>query len=131
MRPAAAAQTGAYDSGFESFCAAAASGANVVPLYQRILSDQLTPVMAYRCLVAENDVNAPSFLLESVVNGDQQGRYSFVGAMPAMEIVASQSKVTVLNHIAGTRRVTTEDDPMDVSSLILLLLLRRHRVRCL
>lgn len=72
--------------------------------------------MAYRCLVKENDVNAPSFLLESVVNGDQQGRYSFVGAMPAMEIIATRNKVTVLNHEAGTRRATQEDDPMEVSN---------------
>lgn len=87
-----------------------------MPLFRRLLSDQLTPVMAYRCLVKENDVDAPSFLLESVVNGDQQGRYSFVGAMPAMEIIATKNKVTVLNHAEGTRRVTHENDPMDVSA---------------
>ncbi|GBF95005.1 anthranilate synthase component [Raphidocelis subcapitata] len=102
------------DAEFESFCAASAAGANVVPLYRRLLSDQLTPVTVYRCLVKENDVNAPSFLLESVVNGDQTGRYSFVGAMPALEVVATQSRVTVLNHAAGTRRVTEEEDPLDV-----------------
>eukprot|EP00877_Chromochloris_zofingiensis_P010616 jgi/Chrzof1/5808/Cz16g16180.t1 len=101
------------DDEFSRFCAAA-QGANIVPLYQRIFSDQLTPVLAYRCLVKENDVNAPSYLLESVVNGDQQGRYSFVGAMPAMEVISSKSKVTVLDHIHGTRRVTQEADPMDV-----------------
>jgi len=55
---------------------------DIIPLYQRIFSDQLTPVLAYRCLVEENDINAPSFLLESVVNGNQQGRYSF-GRRPA------------------------------------------------
>ncbi len=50
----------------------AAAGTNLVPLFQRILSDHLTPVLAYRCLVAEDDRAAPSFLFESVVNGDQQ-----------------------------------------------------------
>lgn len=39
-----------------------------------------------RCLVRDGDTEAPSFLFESVVNGDQQGRYSFVGAMPAKEV---------------------------------------------
>ncbi|KAI8471172.1 MAG: ADC synthase [Monoraphidium minutum] len=112
---AAGAAPAAADDGFAAFAAAAASGANVVPLYQRILCDQLTPVTAYRCLVKENDIEAPSFLLESVVNGDQQGRYSFVGAMPAMEIVATKGKVTVLNHLAGTRRVTEEDDPLEAA----------------
>lgn len=71
----------------------AASGANLVPLYRRIFSDQLTPVQAYRCLVGPGDMEAPSFLLESVTNGDQQGRYSFVGAMPALEVVAKGHKV--------------------------------------
>jgi len=71
----------------------AATGANLVPLYRRIFSDQLTPVQAYRCMVEHGDLESPSFLLESVVNGDQQGRYSFVGAMPALEVVAKGHKV--------------------------------------
>lgn len=39
---------------------------NLVPLYQCIFSDQLTPLLAYRCLVNEDDREAPSFLFESV-----------------------------------------------------------------
>lgn len=99
---------------FEQFCTHAATGANLVPLYRRIFSDQLTPVQAYRCMVEHGDLESPSFLLESVVNGDQQGRYSFVGAMPALEVVAKGHKVTVLNHLSGSRKVSTEDDPMEV-----------------
>ena len=41
-------------------------------------------------------------------------RYSFLGAMPAMEIIATQNKVTVLDHEKGTRSVTQEHDPMRV-----------------
>jgi anthranilate synthase component 1 len=85
-----------------------------VPLFQRIFSDQLTPVSAYRALVQQNDIQSPSFLLESVVNGDQQGRYSFVGASPALEVVAKGHKVTLLDHQAGTRKVSEEADPMEV-----------------
>lgn len=48
------------------------------------------------------------------MNGDQQGRYSYVGAMPAMEIIATKNEVTVLDHINGARKVTHEDDPMEV-----------------
>jgi hypothetical protein len=102
------------DAEFEQFCSHAASGANIIPLYQRIFSDQLTPVLAYRCLVKENDINAPSFLLESVVNGNQQGRYSFVGAQPAMEIISKGHDVTVLNHVQRSRVVSNEADPMNV-----------------
>ena len=34
--------------------------------------------------------------------------------MPAMEIIATQNKVTVLDHEKGTRSVTQEHDPMQV-----------------
>lgn len=45
-----------------------------MPLYERVMADQLTPVLAYRCLVKEDDREAPSFLFESVTNGTQQVR---------------------------------------------------------
>jgi anthranilate synthase component 1 len=53
---------------------AASSHATLVPLFRRILSDHLTPVLAYRCLVKQDDREAPSFLLESVVNGNTSVR---------------------------------------------------------
>lgn len=42
---------------------------NLIPLYRSIFSDHLTPVLAYRCLVKEDDREAPSFLFESVEPG--------------------------------------------------------------
>lgn len=59
---------------------------NLVPLYERMMADQLTPVLAYRCLVKEDDREAPSFLFESVTNGTQQvwgRRSSRVGCINA------------------------------------------------
>lgn len=44
----------------------AAEHGNLIPLYQSILSDHLTPVLAYGCLVKEDERDAPSFLFESV-----------------------------------------------------------------
>ena len=61
------------DTGFEEFKAAAQRG-NVVPMHERIFSDHLTPVLAYRCLVRRDDRSAPSFLFEAVNNGTQQVR---------------------------------------------------------
>jgi hypothetical protein len=58
---------------FAAFSAAAGS-ATLIPLYKRIFSDHLTPVLAYRCLVKQDDREAPSFLLESVVNGNTSVR---------------------------------------------------------
>eukprot|EP00798_Chlamydomonas_sp_ICE-L_P011290 gene11290-18926_t len=100
------------DAGYDQFCIGVKSGANLIPIVRRIFSDQLTPVLGYRCLVNESDIDAPSFLLESVVNGDTSGRYSFIGAMPAMEVLATKGKTTVLNHTTGERTVTEEKDPM-------------------
>ena len=166
------------DSEFSRF-KEAAKHSNLVPLYERVFADQLTPVTAYRCLVAEDDREAPSFLFESVVNGTQtvsppltdqlagfpmtsrhslwrrlyvlvaaicegravqvtaasasvkrpgnvphencvmvQGRYSFVGAQPAMEVVARENTVTVIDHHTRQRTVTEESDPMEVEALL-------------
>jgi anthranilate synthase component I len=52
------------------FFEAAARG-NLVPIWECIVSDHLTPVLAYRCLVPEDDVDAPSFLFESVEQGPE------------------------------------------------------------
>lgn len=52
----------------ERFMEASRHG-NVIPLYKCIFSDHLTPVLAYRCLVKEDDREAPSFLFESVEPG--------------------------------------------------------------
>lgn len=35
-----------------------------------------------------------------------QGRFTFLGAQPEVEVVAQGTKVTVLNHTKGTRTVT-------------------------
>ncbi|KAK3228662.1 hypothetical protein Dsin_000543 [Dipteronia sinensis] len=88
---------------------------NLVPLCRCIFSDQLTPVLAYRCLVREDDREAPSFLFESVEPGHRAsnvGRYSVVGAQPVMEIVAKENKVTIMDHEKGTLVEEFVEDPM-------------------
>ncbi len=71
-----------------------------VPIALRVLSDQLTPVLAYRRLVAGDEREAPSFLLESVEGGDRQGRYSILGAQPIEEVIAygSRSEIAVVTR---------------------------------
>ncbi|KFK34824.1 hypothetical protein AALP_AA5G197700 [Arabis alpina] len=88
---------------------------NLVPLRHTIFSDHLTPVLAYRCLVKEDDRESPSFLFESVEPGTHVstvGRYSVVGANPTMEIVAKENKVRVMDHVRGTVTSEEVDDPM-------------------
>lgn len=84
----------------------------VVPVGVRMLSDQLTPVVAYRRLVAPDERTAPSFLLESVENGDRQGRYSILAARPDVEVIAREREVRVVDHARGDSRVSVEADPL-------------------
>lgn len=73
----------------ESSRAGTAPGVTLAtPLCVRLLADQLTPVLAYRRLVAPDERTAPSFLFESVEGGERQGRYSILGARPVLEVVA-------------------------------------------
>uniref|UniRef100_A0A161WWF7 anthranilate synthase n=1 Tax=Daucus carota subsp. sativus TaxID=79200 RepID=A0A161WWF7_DAUCS len=90
---------------------------NVIPLHRVIFADHLTPVLAYRCLVKEDDREAPSFLFESVQPGRESssvGRYSVVGSHPAMEIVAKDNTVTIMDHEEGRLTEKVVDDPMEV-----------------
>ncbi|XP_054793867.1 anthranilate synthase alpha subunit 1, chloroplastic-like [Prosopis cineraria] len=93
---------------------------NLFPLYQCIFSDQLTPVLAYQCLVKEDDREAPSFLFESVEPNVQVtvGRYSVVGAQPAMEVVAKENKVTITDHEFGHMTEEIVDDPFSIPKRI-------------
>ncbi|GMI83418.1 anthranilate synthase alpha subunit 1, JASMONATE-INDUCED DEFECTIVE LATERAL ROOT 1 [Hibiscus trionum] len=99
----------------------AAEKGNLVPLYRCIFSDQLTPVLAYRCLVKEDDREAPSFLFESVEPGSRAssvGRFSVVGAQPTMEIVAKENKVMIMDHEAGHLSEEIVEDPMSIPKRI-------------
>ncbi|MBA0732457.1 hypothetical protein Gogos_016547 [Gossypium gossypioides] len=100
----------------------ASKNGNLVPLYRCIFSDHLTPVIAYRCLVKEDDRDAPSFLFESVEPGllaSSVGRYSVVGAQPSIEIVAKENIVTIMNHEEGSKIEEIVDDPMSVPRRIM------------
>ncbi|XP_049409698.1 anthranilate synthase alpha subunit 2, chloroplastic-like isoform X1 [Solanum stenotomum] len=100
----------------------AAKHGNLIPLYRSIFSDHLTPVLAYRCLVKEDDREAPSFLFESVEPGlkaSNVGRYSVIGAQPTMEIVAKENMVTIMDHLEGSRTEEFEEDPMSIPRRIM------------
>jgi len=87
---------------FSSFESLARRGFTLIPVAARIFSDHLTPVLAYRRFVAPDDRNAPSFLLESVEGGAHQGRFSFLGSRPDLEITSRPGEgVLVADHRAG------------------------------
>ncbi|KAF8626347.1 hypothetical protein AX15_005004 [Amanita polypyramis BW_CC] len=52
---------------------------NCVPVYVELPADLITPCMAYLRIAKDSKY---SFLLESVINGENVGRYSFIGVDP-------------------------------------------------
>ena len=81
---------------------------NLVPVYQEILADLETPVSVYRKLATSEH----SFLLESVENGEQLGRYSFLGADPLL-IFTCRGNDQALDAQPGPPDVVTGDTPID------------------
>ena len=102
---------------FDTFrtLASADPGAGVlVPVVRRVFSDALSPVLAYRRLVAPDERMAPSFLLESVVGGDRVGRYSYIGAQPAVQVVVRGYDVIYTDALQPDRsRAYRCDNPLD------------------
>ncbi|TVS08707.1 MAG: anthranilate synthase component I, partial [Phycisphaerales bacterium] len=94
----------------------AAGAIPVLPISVRLLADQLTPVLAYRRLVAPDERRTPSFLFESVEGGDRVGRYSIMGARPSRRIIAKANQLTDIDHTTGERSTRDCPDPMGVLS---------------
>ncbi len=84
----------------------ARAGAKFVPVYCELLSDNLTPVMAFARLdpTAEH-----AFILESVVGGEKIARYSFLAANPREVFEAKGHRSRVLRGGAVVREQTSED----------------------
>ena len=72
--------------------------ARAIQVIRRIFADQLTPVLAYRRLVAPDDRTAPSFLFESVEQDGGVGRHSIVGVRPRLEVVGRGDELMVIDH---------------------------------
>jgi anthranilate synthase component I len=110
-----------YCPDFERF-SQLAEGADMVPVYRRLVSDSLTPVSAFHKL----DAGRCACLFESVVGGEKVGRYSFLATHPYFEIEAYERRVTI-NSASG---VSASGAPILVSrqfeSANPLAELRRH-----
>jgi anthranilate synthase component 1 len=90
---------------FDTFRQLAASS-NLVPIYRQLVSDTLTPLSAYSKL----QWGQASFLFESVVGGEQIGRYSFLGSDPFLQIDAFGSRVEITR--GGRTEVHESSDPL-------------------
>jgi len=91
----------------------ARSATLAIPIAERLLADQLTPVLAYRRMVSQDERTDPSFLLESVEGGQRQGRHSIMGAHPAIEVRATGNNVTIVHHRdPRDAEQSQEEDPL-------------------
>ena len=81
--------------------------ADLVPVYRRLLSDDLTPVSAFRKL----DFGGTSCLFESVVGGEKVGRYSFLASDPFLQFQALGSHITVTSDSGTEERDVV--DPLE------------------
>jgi anthranilate synthase component 1 len=74
-----------------------ARGYNLIPVSREIVADLETPVSAF-LKVARGDY---AFLLESVRGGEKWGRYTFLGAEPAMVIRARANRMDIIRPARG------------------------------
>ncbi len=77
--------------------------APIEPIYREVLADLETPLTAYLKLAGH-----PSFLLESVEQGERVARYSFIGTGQRLRVEARGDQVT-LTRPTGTSVVTSSD----------------------
>lgn len=89
-------------------------GFKVHPVFYEFLSDSFTPMHIFKALRQEEE-NA--FILESVNNGNQWDKYSFIGIDPLMEITIAKGTATVTR--SGHAEIESISDPMDFLSKIL------------
>ena len=72
----------------------------LVPVYRTLTADLETPVSAFlRAAWSEREC----FLLESVENGEQVGRYTFIGINPYKRIVARGQQIDITEGARTTR----------------------------
>ena len=91
----------------DEFRALAREGA-LVPVYKEILADLETPVSAYMKVAKGHEY---SFLLESVEQADQLGRYSFMGANPSM-VFKSKGRTISMRRDGRDAPSYESDDPL-------------------
>lgn len=86
---------------------------DAVPVSRRILADALTPVSAFRRI----DDGKDGCLFESVIGGEQVGRYSFLASKPYKEIKATRDRV-IITDSSGSTQLTCENPLLKLRELV-------------
>lgn len=83
---------------------------NILPVSCEILSDICTPIEALRIL---KNVSGHCYILESVVDNEKWGRYTFLGFDPKLEITCSDGNIKV-----GDVSFTTDDPTIQIREIL-------------
>ena len=81
---------------FEKF----AQSHNVVPVFERVTADLLTPVLAYLKI---RNTGSNHFLLESVEGKGRLARYSFIGKNPRKVFYNRDKNLTIVENGQKTK----------------------------
>src|SRR5947207_15366388 len=87
---------------FERILSEASRRPNIVPIFTTIPGYFLTPSAAYLKI---SQGSSRSFLLESVVGGDQIGRYSWIGADPFHVIESGPGRAVTGDPLVELERI--------------------------
>ncbi len=90
---------------FEVFCEEASKSLDAIPVARRLLSDSLTPVSAFRRL----DDGGQACLFESVVGGEQVGRYSFLAFHPTKTLIARDRNIEIRQKDGSCETLESEN----------------------
>lgn len=80
---------------------------DAIPISRRLLSDSLTPVSAFRRI----DNGSTACLFESVIGGENVGRYSFLAIDPQVQVASFGKRVTLTE--AGSSNSYECENPLE------------------
>ena len=83
---------------------------DIMPIKCEILSDVCTPIEALRIL---KNISTHCYILESVVEMEKWGRYTFLGYDPILEVTCSGNKMKI-----GDREIETSDPSKHIRELL-------------
>jgi len=108
-----------YHPSFDEFLTLADRG-NTIPVYRELLSDFLTPVMAYERLAmpAGFAPSGNSFLLESVVGGERIARFSFVAADPEATFTARRDEIVIRQAGKPEQTIASHDPLSELATML-------------
>ena len=103
-----------YEPSKPDFLVLAGRG-NTIPVYRTLLADHLTPVLAFRKLLAEGE---QGFLLESVVGLERVARYTFLGVRPRLTVRAIGNRFEVITPDGATQSSECTDPLARLAELL-------------